>query len=94
MRSGDITASAMPLRRVLVEVEPGGAERQVEIGDHGIEVHVACDRPGDVVRDRGSADAALGADDRERASDRLRVGAWNRPEIARMRSTGPTGAIR
>ena len=61
------------LRRVLVEVEPGGAERQVEIGDDGIEVHVARDRPGDVVRDRGGADAALGADDRERASDRLGV---------------------
>ena len=62
------------LRRVLVEVEAGGAERQVEIGDHGIEVHVARDRPGDVVRDRRGADAALGADDRERAPDRLGVG--------------------
>ena len=62
------------LRRVLVEVEAGGAERQVEIGDHRVEMHVARDRPGDVVRDRRGADAALGADHRERAADRLGVG--------------------
>ena len=61
------------LRRVLVVVEAGGAERQIEIGDDGIELEIACDRPGDVVRDRRCADAALGADDRDGAADRLGV---------------------
>src|SRR5207249_3227268 len=62
-----------PLRRVLVEIETSGAERQIEIGDHGVKMDVARDRPGDVVRDRGGADAAFGADHRERAADRLCV---------------------
>src|SRR5262249_61765037 len=35
---------------------------------------VAGDRPGDVVRDRGGADAALGSDHRDGAADRPRVG--------------------
>src|SRR5581483_9317568 len=44
------------LRRVLVEVEAGGAERQVEVGDDRIEMHLARDRECDVVRDRRGAD--------------------------------------
>ena len=52
------------LRRILVVVEAGGAEGEVEIGDDGIHRQIAGDRPGDVVGDGGGADAALGADDR------------------------------
>ena len=59
------------LRRVLIVVEPGGAEGEVEIGDDGIHREVARDRPGDVVGDRGRADAALGADDGDDPADRL-----------------------
>ena len=70
-RSGENTASAMPLRRVLIVVEAGGAEREVEIGDHGIQREIARDRPGHVVRDGGRADAALGADDGDDAADGL-----------------------
>ena len=59
------------LRRILVVVEAGGAEGEVEVGDHRIQRQVARDRPGDVVGDGGGADAALGADHRDDASDRL-----------------------
>ena len=59
------------LRRILVVVEAGGAEREVEIGDHRIQREIARDRPGDVVGDGGCADAALGADDGDDAADRL-----------------------
>ncbi len=62
-----------PLRGILVVVEAGGAERQIEVGDHGIQVHVAGDRPGDVVGDDGGADAALGADHGQYLADRLGV---------------------
>ena len=61
------------LRRVLVEVEAGGAEGEIEIGHDGVELQVARDRPGDVVRDGRGADAALGADHRDHAADRLGV---------------------
>ncbi len=47
--------------------------------DHGIELEVARDRPGDVVGDGRRADAALGADDRDDASDRLGVGRGEQP---------------
>ena len=59
------------LRRILVVVEAGGAEGEVEIGDHGIQRQIARDRPGDVMGDGGRADAALGADDGDDAADRL-----------------------
>ena len=62
------------LRRVLVVVEAGGAEGEVEIGDDAIEREIARDRPGDVVGDGGGADAALGADHGDDAADRLGVG--------------------
>ena len=61
------------LRRILVEVEAGGAESEIEVGNHRIEREVARDREGDVVRHRRGADAALGADHREDAADRLGV---------------------
>ena len=61
------------LRRILVVVEAGGAEGEIEIGDDGIEREVARDRPGDIVGDGGGADAAFGADHRDDAADRLGV---------------------
>ena len=51
------------LRRVEVEVEAGGAERHVEVGEDHVGADQARHRPGDVVGDRGGADAALGADE-------------------------------
>ena len=68
------------LRRILIVVETGGAEREVEIGDDGIQREIARDRPGDVVRDGGRADAALGADDGDDAADGL--GLRRREQIA------------
>ena len=59
------------LRRILVVVEAGGAEGEVEIGDDGIQRQIARDRPGDIVRDGGCADAALGADDGDDPADGL-----------------------
>ena len=47
------------LRRILVEVETGGAERQIEVRHDRIELDVARDRPGDVMRDDRRTDAAL-----------------------------------
>src|SRR6202000_2321922 len=55
----------------LVIVEPGSADREVEIGHHRIQCQVAGDRPGDVMGDGGGADAALGPDDGDDAADRL-----------------------
>ena len=51
-----------------------GHDYELEYGTNRVEMHVACDRPGDVVCHRGGADAALGADHRERAADRFGVG--------------------
>ena len=55
---------------VLIVIETGGAEGEVEIDDDGIQRQVARDRPGHVVRDGGRADAALGADDGDDQADR------------------------
>ena len=57
------------LHRILVVVEAGGAEGEVEIDDDGIQREIARDRPGHVVRDGGCADAALGADDGDDPAD-------------------------
>src|SRR3981081_2494024 len=57
------------LQRILVVVETGGAEGEVEIDDDGIKLEIARDRPGDVVGNGGGADAALGADDGDDAAD-------------------------
>ena len=62
------------LRRVLIVIEAGGAEGKVEIGHDRIERKIARDRPTDVMRDGGSADAALGADHGDNAADRLGIG--------------------
>jgi len=43
----------------LIIIKTGGAEREVEIGDDGIQRQIARDRPGDVMGDGGCADAAL-----------------------------------
>ena len=62
-----------PLRRVLVEVEPGRAEREIEIGDH----HLPLERSGDgkrgVVANRARARAALRADKSDGLADRPRL---------------------
>ena len=79
------------LRRVLIVVEAGGAEGEVEIGDDGIERQIARDRPGDVVGDGGGADAALGADDGDDAADRL---GFRRREQAADRAHDVDGADR
>ena len=57
------------LQRILIVVEAGGAESEVEIDNDGIQRQIARDRPGHVVRDGGCADAALGADDGDDAAD-------------------------
>ena len=67
------------LRRILIVVEAGGAEGKVEVGDDRIEREIARDRPGDIVRDGGCADAALGADHGDDAADRLGVGRGEQP---------------
>ena len=59
------------LRRILVEVEAGGAEGEVEIGDDDVVLEIAGDRPGDVVGDHRGADAALAADEGDGAAERL-----------------------
>ncbi len=67
------------LRRILIVVETGGAEGEIEIGDDRIEREIARDRPADVVRDGGGADAAFGADHGDDAADRLGVGLREQP---------------
>ncbi len=62
------------LRRILVVVETGGAERQIEVGHDRIELQVAGDRPGDVVGDGRRPDPAPRPDDRDGTADRPRVG--------------------
>ena len=62
------------LRRILIEIETGGAEGQIEIGHDRIELEIVRDREADIVGDGGRADATLGADHRDDAADRLGVG--------------------
>ena len=47
------------LRRVLVEVEPGCAEGEIHVDDHGLHMEVASDREGEVVGDHRGADTSL-----------------------------------
>ena len=63
----------MPCVGILVEVETGGAEGKVEIGDDDVVLEIAGDRPGDVVGDHRGADAALAADEGDGAAERLGV---------------------
>ena len=51
------------LRGVEIEIEPGRAEGQIEVGEDHVGAEEARHRPGDVVGDGGGADAALGADE-------------------------------
>ena len=61
------------LRRILVEIDVGGAEGEIEIGDDDVGLEQRGDRPGDIVGDGRGADAALGADEGDRAAERLGV---------------------
>ena len=71
MRSGANTASAMPCRRILIEVETGRAVGEVHVDDHRLNLEIARDRPADIVRDSRGPDAALGADKGDDPAERL-----------------------
>ena len=58
----------------LVEVQAGGAEGEVEIGDDRIGGIGARDEPADIVSDGARPDATLGADEGNDAADRLGLG--------------------
>ena len=62
------------LGRVLVEVEAGGAEREIEIGHDRVEDLVARYRKGNVVGHSGGADAAFSPDHGDDPADGLGVG--------------------
>ena len=62
------------LRRILVEVDVGGAVRQIEIGKNGFSREQIGDAKGTVMGDRRGADASLGARDGDDAPDRLCIG--------------------
>ena len=62
------------LHRVLVEVEAGGAEGQVEVGDDDVGLEDLRHRPGGVVAHRAGADAALGADEGDDVADGIGIG--------------------
>ena len=61
------------LGRVLVEIQPRRAEGEIEIGDDALDFEDARNRPGEIMRNIGGADAALGADHRDDAPQRFRV---------------------
>jgi hypothetical protein len=61
------------MRRVLIEVEARGAERQIEIENEHVLAEMLADGPRDIVRDRRAARAALGGNERNRAPDRRRA---------------------
>ena len=62
------------LQRVLIEVDPGRSKRQIKVSDDRGHSQSGGDRPGDVVRDRGRADAALGSVDGDDAPERRLAG--------------------
>ena len=62
------------LHRILIEIEPGRAEGEIEIGDDDVGLQDLRQRPGRVVADGRRADAALGADERIDVADRLGLG--------------------
>ena len=82
------------LRRVLVVVEPGGAEAEVEVGDDRGRAELGGEVPGEIVGDGRGADAALGADHRDDAAERLGAGRRNRCETALTKSTTLNGSTR
>jgi hypothetical protein len=59
---------------ILVVVESGGAEREIEVHNDRLKAQVATDRPRDIVRDGRSPDATLGADYGYDAAYRLGIG--------------------
>ena len=59
------------LDRILVEIEAGGAEGEIEIDQRGGDADLGGQRPGEIVRDRGRTAAALGAGEGEHLADRL-----------------------
>ena len=61
------------LGRVLIVVQSGGSERQIEVGDDRRHFGQRGESPRQVVSDRRGADAALGADDRDHPPERLRA---------------------
>src|SRR5690606_28842834 len=67
------------LRRVLVEIEAGRAEREFKVGDDRVEREVAGDGEGNIMRDRGSADAALRPRHRRDAAEGPRIGCRKDP---------------
>src|SRR6185312_14857911 len=71
------------LHWILIVVETGCAEREVEIYNDGVEREIACDGPGDVMRHGGRTDPAFRADDRDHSADGHCLGcgeqAANRP---------------
>ena len=62
------------LARILVEIQPGGAERQIEIDNGGIDLQSFGDIPGDIVRDRGGTCATARAREHHHAANRRRFG--------------------
>jgi hypothetical protein len=83
-----------PLRRILVVVEAGGAEAEVEVGDHGVELQVARDRPGDVVRHGRAPTPPLAPMTAITRPTGLASGDENSPQMDRITSRVPTGEIR
>src|SRR3990167_2302531 len=59
-------------RRILFEVETGGAERQIEDEDDGVALHFFRRAPGDVMGERRGAGPAPRADKGDGAADRRR----------------------
>ena len=62
------------LQRVLVEVEPGGPERQVEVDQHRAGLQPLGDRMGDIVSQGRDPRPALGAAESDLATDERRRG--------------------
>ena len=62
------------LHRILIEIEAGSAEGEIEVGDDHARLEQLRHAPGHVVTDRARSDAALGADKREDVADRIRLG--------------------
>jgi hypothetical protein len=69
LRAGQCVRDA--LHGILVEVEPGCAESEVEIGDHHVGAQRFRERPRRVVADRRRADATLRSDECEHVTDRI-----------------------
>ena len=67
------------LRGVLVEIESGGTEGQVEVGDDGIEHQIARDREPDIVGYGRGPYPAFGADHGDDAADRFGVRRGKQP---------------